>query len=1019
MPLATQLLEIGFTAGINSKIDKNILSSPYLADLQNAIFTKAGTLVKRNGFQPLGRGILGGGSVTTGQAIATFDRELLQFTSTGELYSYSDSQDAWVDRGASTPLTVDDTPIVRNNYVQSNPDADTSMNGVTVFAWEDTRGGVRATAVDEATGAFLLTDVSLDSVATCPRVVAVQNTLCVIYATGSTLAMKTLDALSPTAFSTAYTLDASMPASACRIAACRYDGASFVAAWNYSGQTRVAIVLPAGYTGSPAVGYPSPVNIAIASTGTVDVVYDTAAAIFWILGAGASGLYGATLGLGFVAGLAPTQITSSAVVVNVTASVAGTTLTAWWEQTGSQTYNQLTRSNTLTSAGVVGIAADFLRSVGLGSKVFTNAGTNFFLVNFSSPLQPTTFLVNGSTGAIVGKGQPYLSGGLLSSGMVPKAYSPAANQWTVAAATRVQTVNTITSSVGAETTYTSYFLTGIDRLDFYFNAEDCYRTAQMGGNLHLTGGVVQAYDGQGIVEHGFHLFPESFSAVASTSGGSMADGVYGITVVWYSQDARGQLFRSAPGVPISVTISGGGGNGSIALTIPTLRLTLRTGTRTPPIAAVFRTPVDGTAYQRVGNGAADPVTAPVYSSTTADTVSFSLTVADATIAANEFLYTTGGTLPNIAPGAASLIAASHNRIFLAGMPGQPTTFFYSQEFIQGGPVEFSAKLYGNVPSTGGPITAMATLDANTIFFKEASIYAISGEGPDSTGNNNQFTLPFRISTDVGCTQPESIAQTPGGLMFKTTKGLYLLDRSLTVTYLGAPAEAYNALDTTSGVLVDGVNQIRFTSADGVLLVYDYYFNQWGTFTNTSSANPSFLANDAVSWPRESGETATYAYLDSTGTVHVETPGEYLDNYTPVAMLIKTAGANLGNLQGFFKLPWVTVLGLFYSNHTLQVGIQYDYQDFVSETRVFTPNLGTEVYGTDTYGDESPYGGVTNTVYQFRFRPNTMKMESVQFTFTEQSATAGPGFALSGMTLLCANTNAPFKKLNAAATIAST
>jgi hypothetical protein len=68
----------------------------------------------------------------------------------------------------------------------------------------------------------------------------------------------------------------------------------------------------------------------------------------------------------------------------------------------------------------------------------------------------------------------------------------------------------------------------------------------------------------------------------------MADGTYGIQVVWYWQDAQGQIHRSRPSAVVQATITGGGGAGSIALVIPTLRVTSKTGTRTAPIAALAR-----------------------------------------------------------------------------------------------------------------------------------------------------------------------------------------------------------------------------------------------------------------------------------------------------------------------------------------------------------------------------------------------------------------------------------------------
>lgn len=1024
MPLASTLVDATFSGGLDTKTDELLVDPPALLEAQNVVFTDGGSLVKRNGFQPLSVNVLGGGTVVNGRALGTFQGELLQIADTGALYSYSTSQNAWMSRGTSSPLVIADTAVIRNSYTQSNPAGDTA-GGVTVFAWEDTRGGVRASVIDEATGAVLLPDQSISATGSAPRVVAVGTTLVVLYADASALYMRTLNTLSPTAFATAILLDSSMPASGCRIDADAYDSNACIAAWNFSGQTRVAFVVPAaGSVGHPPNGYADPVNIAMGCSSAVSVTYDGTR--IWTTGASASGYYGTVLTQALATSSGPTVIDASVSVVNATCSVSGTTLTAYYQISAAATYNHYLNYNTLTSAGVAGTAAIGMRSLGLASKYFTYGGRGYVLAVFSSTLQPTVFLLDVTVSAgtsytwnVVGKGQPQLSGGLATLGMVPKVFSPSAGKFSTGALTRVQVTNQATATDGTVTTYTSFFLVGIDRLDFTFASATSFNSVEAGGNLLLAGGVLNMYDGQSVVEHGFHLFPENVSAVASASGGSMADGTYGIQVVWYWQDAQGQIHRSRPSLVVQATITGGGGAGSIALTIPTLRVTSKTGTRTAPIAAVFRTSSGGTLYQRVGNAAGDPVTAPVYSTNTADTVAFSLTVADATIAANEIIYTTGGRLPNEAPGACSQIATSMARVWLAGIVGQPVTAAYSQRIVPGVPVEFASTLYMVTDPRGREITGLGVIDEKAILFKQAAIYAVAGDGPDSTGNNNLFTEPGLVTSDVGTVVPESVAITPVGLIFQTSKGKYLLDRGLAVSYIGDAVEGYNSLTCTGGVTSDGTNQVRFTASDGVALVFDYFFKQWTTFANRYGSAPTFAAYDAVNWPRTANGPDVYVYLSTGGQVYYETPGAYVDTNNPVAMSLRTAWIKLKNLQGFVKIPWVTVLGRFFSNHVLRVGVAYDFKAVTAETHSFTPAQGSSPYGSGTYGAETPYGGAGDPVYQFRFRPDTMKCEAIQFSFTEQSPSNGAGFALSGLTLQAAVAGVPTKRLPAGQTIAST
>ena len=1016
------LMDVPFSQGIDTKTDPLLVQQPMLIALQNAIFQKGGTLTKRNGYLPLSTSIMGGGTLTTGQALALFNQELLQITSAGELYAYVPSINQWVDRGAVTPCTITDSQIVRNTYTQANPDMDTA-NGVTVTVWEDTRGGIRASVRDETTGGYILSDVSLSVNATNPKVVAVGTTLCVLCMdlTFGGLCLFTLNTASPTAFSSEVLVDTNVQSGALRLDAVSYNGQAILAAWSTSGAgTKISYILTNGTEGSPVNGgYPNPMLLTNSCANCVSLSWDSANGVIWLDMASFFGLYVQTLSTAFVSLTGPTLVDASTGIQNVIHHVSGTNLLLWYEVSSTQTYNHLVYSNQISLTGVVAGATVFMRSVGLASKAFHNASAStfvpFFHVAYSSSTQASLFMVNGLTGAVVAKGIPGLGGNLFTEGQLPRVVLTSGGTYAVPVCTRVQVTNSTTSVNGTITSINTYFIIGLDRYDYRFNSIDCYRSAQLGGNLHLCGGLVQIYDGQSVVEHGFHLYPDQVTATANTSGGSMSDGVYGVCVVWYWQDMQGQIHRSAPSQAQNVTISGGGGNGSISLTIPTLRITAKTGTRTPPVAAVFRTTVNGTNYQRVGNGSNDPVLSPVYSSTSIDTVSFSLTVNDAAIAANEFLYTTGNVLPNTPTPPAKLISSTKNRLVLAGVLGQPNTFYYSQPWISGNPVGFHPNLSGQVDPHGGPLTAVGTIDSTVMLFKEGSVFYFSGDGPDTTGNNNQFTEPQLVTSEVGCTNPDSIAITGDGVMCETAKGIWLIDRSLQSTYIGAPVEAYNSLQTTSAVQVDGVNQVRFTANDGVGLIYDTYFNQWGTFTN-------FQANDAVSWPYYTVEQQQvvfkYTYLSTNGTVMVEAPGYYLDNLNPIALYVQTAWIKTSSLQGFFKVPWVTILGIFYSNHTLNVGVAYDFQGFVNEIHQYPPNLGTETYGTNTYGVETPYGGVSSTVYQFRFRPNIMKTQSIQFTFTEQSPSNGQGFALSGATLQIAQLPGPFKKLSAAATIAS-
>ena len=82
---------------------------------------------------------------------------------------------------------------------------------------------------------------------------------------------------------------------------------------------------------------------------------------------------------------------------------------------------------------------------------------------------------------------------------------------------------------------------------------------------------------------------------------------------------------------------------------------------------------------------------------------------------------------------------------------------------------------------------------------------------------------------------------PEGLMFKSSKGIYLLSRALELKYIGADVEAYNAFDVTSAQLIPTVYEVRFTLTNGVCLVHDYYVDQWSVYTNIAAVDATMGA----------------------------------------------------------------------------------------------------------------------------------------------------------------------------------
>lgn len=474
-------------------------------------------------------------------------------------------------------------------------------------------------------------------------------------------------------------------------------------------------------------------------------------------------------------------------------------------------------------------------------------------------------------------------------------------------------------------------------------------------------------------------------------GGSVDNGTYGYGVIYQWQDSKNQVHRSFPYL-FNVTVSGASANARIGLVVSTLRLTEKSNV----IIHIFRTKANQSTYFRLTSA-----TAPLFNDKTVDALAYTDGATDASLLSNEILYTNSGEIGNDAPPSSSFIHNHQNRLWLKS--DQRNLLFYSKQYITGRGVEFSQQFSFQIDTPGGDVTGLASVDDKLIVFKRSTIRGIIGEGPNALGQQNDFSQDVLVSTDTGCTEPASIVQfsgsdyqgqAVGGVMFKGDKGIYLLDRSLTLSYIGAPVEAFNSLTITSAVLMEGTNQIRFTTSAGVALVYDYYFGQWSTFTNYQAVTALFQNNSQAA--------AAYYLLRSDGTVQKETSGVFDDDGNSIKLLLQTAWIKLAGIQGFQRVRRASLLGAFKSSHQFQMDLAYDYNPVVRNTLYWNPAsaINTSTWGSDaTWGSGAFWGGSQDNVYQFRAHLPRQKVEAISFTISDViNTTYGESFNISDLSL---------------------
>ena len=980
------LLSVSFAQGIDTKADpKQPLQPSRLLSLTNGILTQTGLVSRRWGYTSLSTSILTGGNIVAGVGLASFNNELVAFDGVSA-YSYISGESKWSNRGSVIPVTLIDQTIIQNSYQQLSPDH-ARVGNIDVYAWEDSRNGVRYAVFDVVTGAAIVADRSVTTTAAAgrPKCLPLSSTLVGIFIDNGAgaIAVFTVSTATPTTLTTVgATAITGLVSPFYYDAAINSAGNVFIAYWKLNvNQTVVVSGLNAGLTATTFSNTVLTLTIPGVQKGCIGLTTDASNNV-WVMCIGSNSIeetvavYSSTGTTVLAPTLGVTSITFPP--VGIAGVVSGTTLnyvlTQFTGTAGTITARAVSLGANMTIAGAAGGNSQLSNGLlAIASKPFISGGVIYAWFSSQTPQQSSYFLINISN-AITQNGRSVIARTLYGQGagwlqnvdyMVPECQNIGGSAWMFA--------NGIKGTPNTEAGIVLSLL-GVNATIVNFAGVAPIQTASINDSLYIAGGFTQRYDGQNVVEVGFLFYPEVTSGTPAGTGGLMAQGTYQYVATYEWVDSQGNNEVSAPSPPITVT-TGAGATNSVALTAFSPGMTNKVGVK----LVWYRTTNGGTIFYRVTSAALPLyVTNPPYS---AFQVFFTDTLADASITANGALYTQplsigqNPVLPNFCPPASKIIATYAQRVWLAGLD-DPYTIWYSQTAILGSPMQFSPLLNLRVDPDGGKITALARMDGNLFIFKAYAVFFITGQGPTATGDQNDIGAPTFIPTGgIGCSSPQSIVFTPLGLLFQATNGqIYLLDRSLNCTWKGAPVTtlAVGTTVTTATLIPD--QWVVFTLSSGTALVYDYYYDQWSTFTNHAAVGACLFAGAAGN---------PYCWIDSSGVVHQQTTSAFLDSGAAIPFSLQTAWLNPETLQGFVRIYHLFLLGQYISPHTLNVQVAYDYDNTDPVVQASIPVVAS--FGLPTY----------------EYRLDLLKKcTALQVTISDNgTSVSGAGFSLSALGLV--------------------
>lgn len=966
MALQAKPVPIPFAQGVSTKVDAKQVPLGKLLTLENGFFQTPMEIRKRYGFNALSQSIIGGGTLDAANGQYTFNDELLlsspsNATSSlgGRFYGYDQANTAWSSVGPYYGCRLTTTPVSGGDVNQLHSDGTYDpISGLKCFIWvnDGATVDIYASISDAVTGKVVFSGSVVSSIGATSRAIRVvyfNNNFFIIYL-DTDLKYSRIATSAPTTIAGTGTI------------AVAPGGAYFDA---IASSTRLYVAY-----GNIKIVYLNTSFALSAVTTTVTAGAGTPQSM--ALSLDASNNVGAVLGTstkGYAA-----AFDANLVVLLDTTSMTASTINI--DQTGVCFMNgvfhaYLSRLSTglmyyarFTTSAVTTVMTLFIREVTLASRPFVY-NNNIFL--FGYPLanyQPTICMYmhyadsdDTLPACVIGK-VAYSNAGSSVFRIAPGVIQVSSGVYQLAYGQLNGVARTDLSGLVSTAPAATWSLT----IDF----NKIQMGLQIANGLHITGGQLWLYDGLNITEHGFYFYPLIRTIAAGTTG-SIANGTYQYVATFEWTDGAGQVHRSAPSSVIqSITLTGS--DDSVDLTVDTLTTTNKrgittTGTIRPTSkvkVCIYRTAASGTIFYFVGS---------VDNDITASTVAFTDTSADSTILNNIQLYTSGGTVENIGAPACQAITTYKSRLILVPSDN-PYSWWFSQEVIPDSeassstPVEMSDLFIQNIDQKGGPILGLGTMDDKLILLKKNLPYYIVGSGPSPNGSNNDYSPPQSVTSPVGSVNADSIAETPLGLMFQAANGagIWLLDRSLSASYIGSDVEAYNSQTVTSSIVYPQYNQIRFTTSGGVCLAYDYYVKQWTVLTNVSTVQAVVFQGQ-------------YTYIRSTALVLQESTSTFTDNGTFVQLKVGTSWIKFAGLQGFQRIYEAQILGDYETAHSLVAKVYYDFDPAVAQTTTIAP---TSV-----------------APYQWRLLFNRQKCEAMKIELYDTQVSPAEGMRLSAITLL--------------------
>jgi hypothetical protein len=487
-----------------------------------------------------------------------------------------------------------------------------------------------------------------------------------------------------------------------------------------------------------------------------------------------------------------------------------------------------------------------------------------------------------------------------------------------------------------------------------------YGAANFAGSTHIAHGGLNSYDGRDFTDLGFSDMPIVNSVTPGATPGNL-NGAYRYVAVFRRVDANGVASYSRTFGPVAATnVAAATGKNNITIQPHGVTNGDIGNFGSMPFVELYRTKSGGTQFYLCASSQASMTasTTPLVQQLSPSGVNGLLTVtdnlSDTNLGSQPIMFRQPGT-PNspvdryTAPSCKHVIQHK-DRLFCTDPYGQRV--FYSSFFVDGEAPWFNPAFNFFVHHGTGPITGLASMDGRLFIFKRDAIFVVDGDGPTESGpNGSEFSQPQYLASRYGCLDHRSIVLTPNGIMYRSTRGIEMLERNLKVSWVGERVQnTVNANPIVTGACMDKDARVRMTLApteaayggayntDGCEIVYDTSADAWSVARYTGLAGVYGRSRQNVG-VIQSGGVEYVAYADDSSGVFISNElTSFIDFVYYAPFKLETGWIKQGP-QARQRITDILFLAKKQAaaNHALKMSIAYNYSDTYTQSHTWEPS----------------------------------------------------------------------------------